>query len=272
MNKQTQSNKITIDKEIVLSLKDISVKIDGNTIIKDISFDLKKNEVAALFGFSGSGKSTLLKSISGRYASDSFKTEGSVRYYSENKDYEVWSKSFQSNPLFYSRIAYLDQSPALFPYSVYENIAIPVRYHMKNKGLSFSRTDIDEVIEKRLKNAAVWDEVKDMLDKSPESLSTGQKQRICLARALAIDPDILLLDEPAAHLDHFSMERLEEAIENSKIGTSMIIVTHNMQQAIRISETALFMKDGKIIENAETGKIFTTPQQKITENYIVGRF
>ena len=264
------TSKTTVEKEIALSLSGVGLRIADKQVLKDISFELGKNKVVAIFGFSGSGKSTLLKTITGRsYDDKSYVREGTVKLYGEN----VWGHDFQSNPLNQSKIVYLDQMPTLFPYGVYDNIALPVRYHMGLRGKRLSKAETDEIIEDRLKKAAVWDEVKDILDEGTDVLSTGQKQRVCLARALAIEPEIILLDEPAAHLDHFSMEKLEEAILESKedFNMSMIIVTHNMQQAARVSDNSLFMKEGKIIENAETSKLFTNPDLKLTEDYITGR-
>lgn len=259
-----------IQSEIALSLSGVGLQISGKQLLKNITFDLEKNKVIAIFGFSGSGKSTLLKAITGRSYDDKIHNrEGSVKLYGE----DVWHDSFQSNPLNQSKIVYLDQTPTLFPYGVYDNIALPVRYHMRLRGKILSKMETDEIIEDRLRKAAVWDEVKDILDKGADVLSTGQKQRVCLARALAIEPEIILLDEPAAHLDHFSMEKLEEAILESKydFNMSMIIVTHNMQQAARVSDNSLFMKEGEIVENAETSKLFTNPDMKLTEDYITGR-
>ena len=259
-----------IENEIALSLSGVGLKISDKQILKNISFDLEKNKVLAIFGFSGAGKSTLLKAITGRnYDDKTHFREGSVKLFNEN----IWCDDFQSNKLNQSKIVYLEQAPTLFPYGVYDNIAIPIKYHMKLRGKSLSKIELTEIIEDRLRKAAVWDEVKDILDKGADVLSTGQKQRVCLARALAIEPEIILLDEPAAHLDHLSMEKLEEAILGSKndFNMSMIIVTHNMQQAARISDNSLFMKEGEIVENSETKKLFTIPDKELTESYITGK-
>ena len=265
MNRKQKSK----GSSVALSVKGITVKIGERNIVNNVSFELNDNEVIGLFGFSGSGKSTLLKAIAGLHENNSISCSGVVSLHGDN----VWSDDYKANLINASRIVYLDQNPVVFPCNIYENILIPVRYYIRS-------WDFDEIVESSLKKAGIWDEVKDKLSEEASSLSVGQRQRLCLARALAIEPELLLLDEPTAHLDQFSMEKVEETILTLKNNISrsifygknyisMIVVTHNVSQVIRISDNFLFMKEGQIVENGPIDQLYD-PEQKITQDYVRG--
>jgi phosphate transport system ATP-binding protein len=233
--------------------------------LKNINMPIEQNKVTALIGPSGCGKTTFLRCFNRMH--DLYphnRYEGEIILYPENLNIV----SSDIDPIeIRMRISMVFQKPNPFPKSIYENVAYGLRVRGINK-----RSIIDEKVEKSLKGAALWDEVKDRLDKSAFDLSGGQQQRLCIARALATDPEILLFDEPTSALDPISTGKIEELIVQLKKTVTILIVTHNMQQAARISDWTGFMMLGELIEFDRTDKIFTAPSEKLTEDYITGRF
>ena len=231
--------------------------------LKDINIDIYKNEVMALIGPSGCGKSTFLRSLN--RMNDLIKnvqTEGEIYYNDKN----ILDGDIDVNDL-RKDIGMVFQKPNPFPMSIYDNIA----YGPKTHGIK-KKVELDEIVESSLKAAAIWDEVKDSLKKNAISLSGGQQQRLCIARALAVKPDIILMDEPTSALDPISTSKIEELLTEIKSRYTIIIVTHNMQQAVRISDKTAFFLLGELIEYGNTDKIFDKPENKRTEDYITGRF
>ena len=231
--------------------------------LKNINLSIDANEVTAFIGPSGCGKSTLLKSINRMNdLVPGCRITGEMLLDGEN----IYSGKMDVNGL-RKRVGMVFQKPNPFPMSIYDNIAYGPRTH----GIR-SKAKLDEIVETSLKNAAIWDEVKDRLKKSALGLSGGQQQRLCIARALAVDPDVLLMDEPTSALDPISTTRIEELAMELKSKYTIIIVTHNMQQALRISNKTAFFLLGELVECDDTEKIFSKPQDKRTEDYITGRF
>jgi phosphate transport system ATP-binding protein len=236
----------------------------GDTLaLKKISIDVIKNSVLALIGPSGCGKSTFLKSINRMNdLIDSVKIDGEilldgVNIYHPDTDVVMLRK----------RIGMVFQRPNPFPMSIYDNIAYGPRIHgLKSKG------KLDELVEKSLKGAALWEEVKDRLSSSAMGMSGGQQQRLCIARLLAVEPEVLLMDEPCSALDPISTMKIEELVTELKNQYTIIMVTHNMQQAARVSDYTAFFLSGELVEHDKTDAIFTRPQDKRTEDYITGRF
>lgn len=231
--------------------------------LKDINIDIYRNEVMALIGPSGCGKSTFLRSLN--RMNDLIKnvrTEGEIYYNDKN----ILDGDIDVNDL-RKDIGMVFQKPNPFPMSIYDNIA----YGPKTHGIK-KKVELDEIVESSLKAAAIWDEVKDSLKKNAISLSGGQQQRLCIARALAVKPDIILMDEPTSALDPISTSKIEELLTEIKSRYTIIIVTHNMQQAVRISDKTAFFLLGELIEYGNTDKIFDKPENKKTEDYITGRF
>lgn len=231
--------------------------------LKDVSLDIKDKEVTALIGPSGCGKSTFLRTINRMNdLIDNVKIEGEIKL----EDQDIYKKEVDVAQL-RRRVGMVFQKPNPFPKSIYENVAYgPRRYGIKAK------THLNEIVERSLKKAAIWDEVKDRLHKPALSLSGGQQQRLCIARALAMEPEVLLMDEPTASLDPIATARIEELINELKKEYAIIIVTHSMQQAARISDKTAFFLMGEIVEKGKTKEIFTVPKDKRTEDYITGRF
>ena len=236
----------------------------GNTqALKNVNIDVEKNSVTALIGPSGCGKSTFLRTVNRMNdLIDSVKIDGEVLY--ENKN--IYSQDYDVIAL-RKKVGMVFQKANPFPMSIYENIAYGPRIHgVKNKKL------LDEIVEKSLKGAVLWDEVKDRLKKSALGLSGGQQQRLCIARTLAVEPEVLLMDEPTSALDPISTLKIEELMDVLKKKYTVIIVTHNMQQAGRISDFTAFFLNGEIVESGKTEEIFYKPKDKRTEDYITGRF
>ncbi|MDD2217683.1 MAG: phosphate ABC transporter ATP-binding protein PstB [Eubacteriales bacterium] len=230
--------------------------------LKDVSIKMPKNKITAFIGPSGCGKSTLLKTLNrmndlveGCYITGKVELDGENIY--GNMDINMLRK----------RVGMVFQKPNPFPMSIYDNIAFGPRTH----GIR-SKVKLDEIVERSLKDAAIWDEVKDRLNKSALGISGGQQQRICIARALAVKPDVLLMDEPTSALDPISTSKIEDLAVELKRDYTIIIVTHNMQQAARISDKTAFFLLGEIVEFAKTEELFSMPRDKRTENYITGRF
>ena len=231
--------------------------------LKNINMDIKKGGITAFIGPSGCGKSTFLKTLNRMNdLVENVKIEGKVLLDGE----DIYSPKVDTI-LLRKKVGMVFQQPNPFPMSIYDNIAYGPRIH----GIK-SKSELDEIVEKSLKGAAIFDEVKDRLKKSAIGLSGGQQQRICIARALAVKPDVLLMDEPTSALDPISTIKVEELMEELKKEYTVVIVTHNMQQAARISDYTSFFLSGEMIEMGATDDIFSRPQDKRTEDYITGRF
>jgi len=236
----------------------------GNTqALKNVNINIEKNSVTALIGPSGCGKSTFLRTINRMNdLIDSVRIDGEVLYENNN----IYSSDYDVIDL-RKKVGMVFQKPNPFPMSIYDNVAYGPKIH----GLT-NKKQLDEIVEASLKGAALWDEVKDRLKKSALGLSGGQQQRLCIARTLAVEPEVLLMDEPTSALDPISTLKIEELMDVLKKKYTVIIVTHNMQQAGRISDYTAFFLNGEIIENGKTENIFYKPQDKRTEDYITGRF
>ena len=231
--------------------------------LKDINLRLPANEITAFIGLSGCGKSTLLKSLNRMNdLVEGCRIEGTVTLDGE----DIFSRKMDVN-LLRKRVGMVFQKPNPFPMSIYDNVAYGPRTH----GIR-SRVKLDEIVEKSLRGAAIWDEVKDRLKKSALGMSGGQQQRLCIARALAVEPEVLLMDEPTSALDPISTSRIEELAMELKKDYTIVMVTHNMQQAARISDKTAFFLLGDMVEFGPTEKIFSMPQDRRTEDYITGRF
>ncbi|SHJ68232.1 phosphate ABC transporter ATP-binding protein PstB [Tepidibacter formicigenes] len=231
--------------------------------LKNINIDIEEKKVTAFIGPSGCGKSTFLRTLNRMNdLIEGTKLNGKIVLDGE----DIYSNSMQVEEL-RKRVGMVFQKPNPFPKSIYENIV----YGLRKQGVR-DKKKLDEVVEKSLRGAALWDEVKDRLDKSAYGLSGGQQQRLCIARAIAMEPEVILMDEPTSALDPIATSRVEELIQELKKDYTIVIVTHSMQQAARISDNTAFFLMGELIEFGETNKIFTTPKDKRTEDYITGRF
>ena len=230
--------------------------------LKNINLEIYKNQITAFIGPSGCGKSTLLKSLNRMNDMvEGCKIIGTITL----DDEDIYGK-MDVNSL-RKKVGMVFQKPNPFPMSIYDNIAFGPRTHGIRK-----KSDLDEIVEISLKNASIWDECKDNLKKSALALSGGQQQRLCIARALAVQPDVLLMDEPTSALDPISTSKIEDCVMELKEKYTIVIVTHNMQQAVRISDRTVFFLLGEIIETGKTEEIFSLPKNKKTEDYITGRF
>lgn len=247
----------------IVIAKNLNLYYGNVQALKNVNINIEKNSVTALIGPSGCGKSTFLRTINRMNdLIDSVKIDGEVLYENKNiynPDYDVIDLR--------KKIGMVFQKPNPFPMSIYDNVAYGPRIH----GLT-NKKELDEVVENSLKGAALWNEVKDRLKKSALGLSGGQQQRLCIARTLAVEPEVLLMDEPTSALDPISTLKVEELMDVLKKKYTVIIVTHNMQQAGRISDYTAFFLNGEIVENGKTEEIFYKPQDKRTEDYITGRF
>lgn len=247
----------------IMTAKDLCLWYGDNQALKNINISIPQKSITALIGPSGCGKSTFLKTLN--RMNDliaSVKITGEVCYDGRN----IFDKEVDVNEL-RRDIGMVFQKPNPFPMSIYDNIAYGPRIHgIKNK------VKLDEIVERALRDAAIWDEVKDRLKKNALGLSGGQQQRLCIARALAVQPKVLLMDEPTSALDPISTSRIEELALQLKEKYTIIIVTHNMQQAVRISDHTAFFLLGELVEFDETEKLFSKPRDKRTEDYITGRF
>ena len=231
--------------------------------LKNINLHLPANEVTAFIGPSGCGKSTLLKTLNRMNdLVEGCRIDGKVLLDGE----DIYGRDMDVNVL-RKRVGMVFQKPNPFPMSVYDNIAYGPRTHgIKNK------TELDEIVERSLRNAAIWDELKDRLKKSALGLSGGQQQRLCIARALAVEPEVLLMDEPTSALDPISTAKIEDLVMELKDKYTIVMVTHNMQQALRVSDNTVFFLLGEVIEYDNTEKLFSVPSNPKTEDYITGRF
>ncbi|ERI89534.1 phosphate ABC transporter, ATP-binding protein [Clostridiales bacterium oral taxon 876 str. F0540] len=246
----------------IIETKNLNLYYGNNQALKNINLNIQENAVTALIGPSGCGKSTFLRTLNRMNdLIDSVRIEGDVIYEGKNiyTEYDVIELR--------KKIGMVFQRPNPFPMSIYDNIAYGPRIHgITNKGR------LDEIVERSLKGAALWEEVKDRLKKSALGLSGGQQQRLCIARVLAVEPNVLLMDEPTSALDPISTGKVEELMDELKKKYTVVIVTHNMQQAGRISDHTAFFLTGEVVEFNKTEDIFYKPRDKRTEDYITGRF
>ena len=250
------------EKHIIES-KDVHLYYGKNEALKGVSLDFKPKEITALIGPSGCGKSTYLRTLNRMNdLIPDVTITGNITF--ENQD--IYSPKMDTVEL-RKKVGMVFQQPNPFPFSVFENVA----YGLRIAGMK-DKKKIEEIVEISLKKAAVWEDVKDKLHKNALSLSGGQQQRVCIARVLAIEPAVILLDEPTSALDPVSSGKIERMLMDLKEDYTMIMVTHNMQQASRISDNTAFFLNGKLIEFGETRQIFTNPRKKETEDYISGRF
>lgn len=247
----------------IMTAKDLCLWYGGTQALKKIDLDIEEHSITALIGPSGCGKSTFLKTLNRMNdLVPNVKITGEVRYQGD----DIFAPGVDVN-LLRKDIGMVFQKPNPFPMSIYDNIAYGPRTHgIRNKA------KLDELVEQSLRGAAIWDEVKDRLKKNALGLSGGQQQRLCIARALAVEPKVLLMDEPTSALDPISTSRIEELAMGLKERYTIVIVTHNLQQAVRISDRTAFFLLGELIEYGETEKMFTQPTCKKTEDYITGRF
>ncbi|MGN1392442.1 MAG: phosphate ABC transporter ATP-binding protein PstB [Succinivibrionaceae bacterium] len=258
-----QKNELTGEKvkEPIIEIKHLDLYYDKFHALKNINMTINKNEITAFIGPSGCGKSTLLKSLNRMNdLVEGCRIEGEILFDKQN------IMQMDVNNL-RKRVGMVFQKPNPFPMSIYDNIAYGPRTHgIKKKSL------LDEIVEKSLRGGAIWDEVKDRLKTIALGLSGGQQQRLCIARALAVEPEVLLMDEPTSALDPISTSKIEDLAMELKENYTIVIVTHNMQQATRISDETAFFLLGEVVEKNETREIFTKPHEKRTEEYISGRF
>lgn len=251
------------NKEAVFQVRDLDLWYGDNQALKKISFDIYKNEVTAIIGPSGCGKSTFIKTLNRMVENIPIvRTEGKILYHGN----DIFSSDLRVEEL-RTQVGMVFQKPNPFPKSILENVLYAPKIHgLKDKNL------LMEIAETSLKSAALWDEVKDRLNDNAYGLSGGQQQRLCIARALAVQPDVILMDEPTSALDPIATAKIEELMESLKNEYTIAIVTHSMQQAARISDRTAFFLMGEMIEYGDTKNLFTTPRDKRTEDYITGRF
>ncbi|MGM7701996.1 phosphate ABC transporter ATP-binding protein PstB [Pseudalkalibacillus sp. Hm43] len=247
----------------VFETKDLNLWYGEDHALKDINLQIPENQVTAIIGPSGCGKSTFIKTLNRMVEMVPIvKVSGSIQY----RDKRIFDPRYKVEEL-RTQVGMVFQKPNPFPKSIYDNIAYGPRIHgIKNKKV------LDQIVEKSLRGAAIWDEVKDRLNENAYGLSGGQQQRICIARCLAIEPDVILMDEPTSALDPISTLKVEELVQELKKDYSIIIVTHNMQQAARISDKTAFFLNGEVVEFSDTNELFSNPEDKRTEDYITGRF
>lgn len=247
----------------VLEIRDVNLRYGSKQALFGINLDVYQNQVLALIGPSGCGKSTLLRSLNRMNdLIPSCVVEGSIKF----EDAEIYTKDIDVNEL-RVRIGMVFQQPNPFPKSIYDNIV----YGPKCQGIR-NKSELDEIVETSLKEAALWDEVKDRLHTSALGLSGGQQQRLCIARAIAMKPEVLLMDEPTSALDPIATAKIEELMASLKTRYTVVIVTHSMQQAARIADRTAFFLMGELVEVGDTEQIFSNPHDSKTEDYITGRF
>ena len=247
-----------------MSMRDVNVFYGDKQAIHDVSVDIAKNEVIAMIGPSGCGKSTFLRSLNRMNDTvDGCQVKGEVLLDGDN----IYQQNLDVVEL-RARVGMVFQKPNPFPKSIFENIAYGPKIH----GLADSRVDLDEIVEDSLKKAGLWEEVKDRLHQPGTGLSGGQQQRLCIARAIAVSPEVILMDEPCSALDPIATARIEELIEELSQNFTIAIVTHSMQQAARVSNRTAYFHLGKLIEVNPTEQVFTMPEHQLTEAYITGRF
>ncbi|MCR6111482.1 phosphate ABC transporter ATP-binding protein [Bacillus sp. A301a_S52] len=251
------------DKKLVFNTRGLNLWYGDTHALKNINLPIKENDITAIIGPSGCGKSTYIKTLNRMVELvSSVKVSGEILYRGDN----IFQHSYRVEQL-RTRVGMVFQKPNPFPKSIFDNVAYGPRIHgIRDKKL------LKQIVEQSLKGAAIWEEVKDRLNENAYGLSGGQQQRLCIARCLAIEPDVILMDEPTSALDPKSTLKVEELVQDLKKNYSIIIVTHNMQQAARISDRTAFFLNGEVVEYDETDLIFSTPNDKRTEDYITGRF
>jgi len=257
---------LTDNKEknkIVYDVKDLNLWYGNNQALKSLDFNIYENEVTAIIGPSGCGKSTFIKTLNRMIEMNpNVRTSGEILYRGTN----IFDKTICVEEL-RTKVGMVFQKPNPFPKSIFENVVYGAKIHgIRNK------SKLMEIAEISLKNAALWDEVKDRLNENAYGLSGGQQQRLCIARSLAIEPDVLLMDEPTSALDPIATHRIEELAEELKKNYTIVIVTHSMHQAARISDKTAFFLSGEVVEFGNTSDIFSNPRDRRTEDYITGRF
>ena len=245
------------------TVKDMELYYGSFHALKNVNLNIASGEITAFIGPSGCGKSTFLKSLNRMNdLVEGCRITGDIRLMGE----DIYDKNMDVSVL-RRRVGMVFQKPNPFPMSVYDNIAYGPRTHGVKK-----KAELDEIVEKSLRDAAIWDELKDRLKKIALGLSGGQQQRLCIARALAVKPEVILMDEPTSALDPISTSKIEDLVMDIKKEYTIVMVTHNMQQAVRVSDTTVFFLLGEIIESGATGQMFSVPKDKRTEDYITGRF
>ena len=247
-----------------MTMRDVNVYYGEKQAIYDVNLDIAKNEVIAMIGPSGCGKSTFLRCLNRMNDTiDSCRVEGCICL----DDEDIYHSGMDIVPL-RARVGMVFQKPNPFPKSIYDNVAYGPKIH----GLATHKTEIDEIVETSLVRAGLWDEVKDRLDQPGTGLSGGQQQRLCIARTIAVSPEVILMDEPCSALDPIATARIEELIDELSENFTIAIVTHSMQQAARVSDRTAYFHLGYLVEVGKTDNIFTNPSHKLTEDYITGRF
>jgi len=250
-------------KEVKIAARDVQVFYGDNHAIKDVSVDIEDKTVTAFIGPSGCGKSTFLRCINRMNDTiDICRVQGDILI----DDQDIYHPNVDPVQL-RAKVGMVFQKPNPFPKSIYDNVAYGPRIH----GLARNKADLDDIVEKSLRRGAIWDEVKDRLTAPGTGLSGGQQQRLCIARAVATEPEVLLMDEPCSALDPIATAQVEELIDELRKNYSVVIVTHSMQQAARVSQKTAFFHLGNLVEYGETGTIFTNPVDPRTESYITGR-
>ena len=264
MNDMNINQAEAVAEDIKIAAQGVDVFYGSNHAIKDVSVDIPDKTVTAFIGPSGCGKSTFLRCLNRMNDTiDVCKVTGDIRIDGD----DIYARDVDPVQL-RARVGMVFQKPNPFPKSIYDNIAYGPRIH----GLVANKADLDSVVEKSLRRAAIWDEVKDRLDAPGTSLSGGQQQRLCIARAIATAPEVLLMDEPCSALDPIATAQIEELIDDLRSRYSVVIVTHSMQQAARVSQKTAFFHLGIVVEYGDTTKIFTNPDDERTQDYITGRF
>jgi phosphate transport system ATP-binding protein len=247
-----------------MSARDVSVFYGDKQALKNVSIEIREDRVTAFIGPSGCGKSTFLRCLNRMNDTiPSARVTGTIEL-----DGEDVNGSAMDVVQLRARVGMVFQKPNPFPKSIFENVAYGPRIH----GLANSKNDLEQIVEKSLKRAGLWDEVKDRLEESGTALSGGQQQRLCIARAIAVDPEVILMDEPCSALDPIATAKIEELIRELRGRYAIAIVTHNMQQAARVSERTAFFHLGELVEYGKTSEIFTNPRQQRTQDYITGRY
>jgi phosphate transport system ATP-binding protein len=255
--------RVTVDNPLI-SARAVQVHYGDKHAIRDVSIDIARNQVLAMIGPSGCGKSTFLRCINRMNDTiDGARVTGSITLDGQ----DIYDKR-QDVVQLRARVGMVFQKPNPFPKSIYENVAYGPRIH----GLSRDRTELDEIVQTSLTRAGLWEEVKDRLNNPGTSLSGGQQQRLCIARTIAVNPEVILMDEPCSALDPIATARIEDLIDELTQNYAICIVTHSMQQAARVSQRTAYFHLGDLIEVGETDRIFTNPRHKLTEDYITGRF
>lgn len=259
----SKDKKTNVPETTVYGVEQLNLWYGEDHALKDISLQIPEKKVTAIIGPSGCGKSTFIKTLNRMVETIPIvKVSGAIKY----KDRNIFEPKYKVEEL-RTQVGMVFQKPNPFPKSIYDNIAYGPRIH----GIRDKKT-LDQIVEKSLKGAAIWEEVKDRLQENAYGLSGGQQQRICIARCLAIEPDVILMDEPTSALDPISTLKVEELVQELKKEYSIIIVTHNMQQAARISDKTAFFLNGEVVEFSDTNELFSNPEDKRTEDYITGRF